>query len=134
MGIDYAEHLISAIDRPADHYRDQPWGQVPVLRDGDVRMLESGAILLHLGERDERLLPRDPQGRATVTSWLFAAYSSGEPLMFESSNTHLFVAGEELDRLRRRGLMGIIALRLCPLPNAWGPLPWPARASRLPST
>src|SRR3546814_11799210 len=43
MGIDYAEHLISAIDRPADHYRDQPWGQVPVLRDGDVRLLESGA-------------------------------------------------------------------------------------------
>src|SRR3546814_7001583 len=30
MGIDYAEHLISAIDRPADHYRDQPWGQGPV--------------------------------------------------------------------------------------------------------
>jgi len=34
MGVDYAERLISAVNRPADHYRDQPWGQVPVLRDG----------------------------------------------------------------------------------------------------
>src|SRR3546814_1558592 len=76
MGIDYAEHLISAVNRPAEHYRDQPWGQVPVLRDGDVRLFESGAILLHLDEKDEALLPRDPQGRATVTSWLFAAYNS----------------------------------------------------------
>src|SRR3546814_15892830 len=76
MGIDYAEHLISAVNRPAEHYRDQPWGQVPVLRDGDVRLFESGAILLHLAEKDEALLPRDPQGRATVTRWLFAASNS----------------------------------------------------------
>ena len=92
MGIDYAEHLISAVNRPPEHYRDQPWGQVPVLRDGEVRLFESGAILLHLAEKDEALLPRDPQGRATVISWLFAAYNSVEPLMFELSNVDLFAA------------------------------------------
>src|SRR3546814_7022162 len=55
--------------------------------------------------RSEALLPRDPQGRATVTSWLFAAYNSVEPLMFELSNVDLFAAGEEWAKLRRPGLM-----------------------------
>src|SRR3546814_6890825 len=55
IGLDYAEHLISAINRPADHFLFQPWGQVPVLNDNGVRLFESGAILLHLAEKDERL-------------------------------------------------------------------------------
>jgi len=124
MGIDYAEHLISAVNRPAEHYRDQPWGQVPVLRDGDVRLFESGAILLHLAEKDEALLPRDPQGRATVTSWLFAAYNSVEPLMFELSNVDLFAAGEEWAKLRRPGLMEFIHQRFGKLAEALGDRPW----------
>jgi len=124
MGIDYAEHLISAVNRPAEHYRDQPWGQVPVLRDGDVRLFESGAILLHLAEKDEALLPRDPQGRATVTSWLFAAYNSVEPLMFELSNVDLFAAGEEWAKLRRPGLMEFIRQRFGKLAEALGDRPW----------
>lgn len=124
MGIDYAEHLISAVNRPAEHYRDQPWGQVPVLRDGDVRLFESGAILLHLAERDPALLPRDPQGRATVTSWLFAAYNSVEPLMFELSNVDLFAAGEEWAKLRRPGLMEFIHQRFGKLAEALGDRPW----------
>jgi len=124
MGLDYAEHLISAVNRPPEHYRDQPWGQVPVLRDGAVRLFESGAILLHLAEKDERLLPRDPQGRATVTSWLFAAYNSVEPLMFELSNVDLFAAGEEWAKLRRPGLMDFIRERFGKLAEALGEKPY----------
>lgn len=124
MGVDYAERLISAVNRPAEHYRDQPWGQVPVLRDGDVRLFESGAILLHLAERDAALLPRDPQGRATVTSWLFAAYNSVEPLMFELSNVDIFAAGEEWAKLRRPGLMDFIHMRLGRLADALGDRPY----------
>src|SRR5690606_9687727 len=51
IGLDYAEHLISAVNRPADHFLFQPWGQVPVLCDNGVRLFESGAILLHLAEK-----------------------------------------------------------------------------------
>lgn len=124
MGVDYAERLISAVSRPADHYRDQPWGQVPVLRDGNVRLFESGAILLHLAEQDAALLPRDPQGRATVTSWLFAAYNSVEPLMFELSNIEIFAAGEEWARLRRPGLLEFLRTRLGKLAEALGDRPY----------
>ncbi|APW71740.1 MULTISPECIES: glutathione S-transferase family protein [Sphingopyxis] len=124
VGLDYAERLISAVDRPSEHFRDQPWGQVPVLRDGDVHLFESGAILLHLAEKDERLLPRDPQGRATVTSWLFAAYNSVEPAMFELSTVDLFAAGEPWAKLRRPGLIDFIHTRFGKLAEALGDRPY----------
>src|SRR3546814_7232919 len=74
--------------------------------------------------RDAALLPRDPQGRATVTSWLFAAYNSVEPLMFELSNVDLFAAGEEWAKLRRPGLMEFIHQRFGKLAEALGDRPW----------
>lgn len=65
-------------DRTAEHVLHQPFGQVPWLTDGDVDIFESGAILLHLGERSPALMPADPRGRATVQEWLFAALNSVE--------------------------------------------------------
>jgi glutathione S-transferase len=41
----------------AEHFAHQPFGQVPWLTDGDLSIFESGAILLHLGERSEALMP-----------------------------------------------------------------------------
>src|SRR3979490_841997 len=54
----------------------QPFAQVPWLTDVDISIFESGAILLHLGERSEALMPRDPKARAEVIEWLFAALHS----------------------------------------------------------
>jgi glutathione S-transferase len=124
IGLDYAEHLISAIDRPADHFHHQPWGQVPVLRDGDVELFESGAILLHLAEKDAALLPREAQARATTLSWLFAAFNSVEPMFFELANVDLFAAGQEWATLRRPGLIDVLRGRLARLAGALGDKPW----------
>lgn len=106
IGLPYAEKLIDVGPRPDSYYRKQPWGQVPVINDDGVELFESGAILLHLGEKDERLMPRDPQGRARTISWLFAAYNSVEPLMFELGNVDIFSKDEEWARLRRPSLIG----------------------------
>lgn len=38
-------------------------GQVPWLTDGDISIFESGAILPHLGERSDALMPADPRRR-----------------------------------------------------------------------
>jgi glutathione S-transferase len=65
-------------DRKATHLAHQPFGQVPWLSDGDISIFESGAILLHLGERSEALMPTDPRGRAQAKEWLFAALNSVE--------------------------------------------------------
>ncbi len=118
IGLDYAEHLISAVNRPADHFLFQPWGQVPVLNDGGIRLFESGAILLHLAEKDERLMPRDAQGRASTLAWLFAAYNSVEPMLFELGNVDIFSKDEEWAKLRRPGLIDFIRGRLGRLNDA----------------
>jgi glutathione S-transferase len=65
-------------DRGAEHFSHQPFGQVPWLTDGDISICESGAILLHLGERSDALMPTDPHGRSEVKQWLFAAIASVE--------------------------------------------------------
>jgi glutathione S-transferase len=65
-------------DRQPDHFAHQPFGQVPWLTDGDLSIFESGAILLHLAEQSETLMPRDPRGRAETLEWLFAALNSVE--------------------------------------------------------
>ena len=65
-------------DRGAEHFAHQPFGQVPWLTDGDVSIFESGAILLHLGNRSDALLPADPGRRSEAVEWLFAALNSVE--------------------------------------------------------
>ena len=65
-------------DRGAEHYLRQPFGQVPWLTDGDLTIFESGAILLHLGNYSDRLMPADAQNRSGVVQWLLAALNSVE--------------------------------------------------------
>ena len=65
-------------DRGAAHLAHQPFGQVPWLTDGDISIFETGAILLHLGERSDALLPADPKARSDAREWLFAALNSVE--------------------------------------------------------
>src|ERR1700742_3095867 len=77
-GLPYRVASVPFHDRTSEHLAHQPFGQVPWLTDGDLSIFESGAILLHLAERSETLMPRDPKGRAEVTEWLFAALNSVE--------------------------------------------------------
>lgn len=65
-------------DRNAAHFSHQPFGQVPWLKDGDMSIFESGAILLHVGEKSDALMSTDRRERARVLEWLFAALNSVE--------------------------------------------------------
>jgi len=77
-GLPYRVESTPFHDRGVEHLAHQPFGQVPWLTDGDTSIFESGAILLHLGERSDALMPTDPRGRTEVTEWLFAALNSVE--------------------------------------------------------
>jgi glutathione S-transferase len=77
-GLPYRVESVPFEDRGADHFARQPFGQVPWLTDGDRSIFESGAILLHLGERSAALMPADPNGRSEAIQWLFAALNSVE--------------------------------------------------------
>jgi glutathione S-transferase len=53
-----------------------PFGQVPVLEDGDTVLFDSNAILVYLARRydpADRWLPQDAAGQAAVQAWLSVA-------------------------------------------------------------
>lgn len=53
-----------------------PFGQVPVIEDGEATLADSNAILVYLATRYDtsgRWLPRDPLGAAAVQRWLSVA-------------------------------------------------------------
>lgn len=125
IGQPYVTRLISPVPpRPASYFEEQPWGQVPVLHDAGIQLFESGAILLHLAEKDTRLLSRDPQQRATTLAWLFASLNSVEPGLFELGNVMLFSKDEEWAKLRKPSLMADIGKRLDRLADALGDRDW----------
>jgi glutathione S-transferase len=77
-GLPYRVKSVPFRGRSAEHFAHQPFGQVPWLTDGDISIFESGAILLHLGERSDALMPAGPRGRSEAVEWLFAALNSVE--------------------------------------------------------
>src|SRR6266481_4965519 len=79
-GIPYRERLIGPADLASPGYRAlQPFGQVPAIETDELKLFESGAIVLHIAERSETLMPRDPNGRERARAWMFAALNSVEP-------------------------------------------------------
>jgi glutathione S-transferase len=77
-GLRYRVKSVPFRARGAEDFLHQPFGQVPWLIDGDISIFESGAILLHLGERSDVLMPADRHRRGEVIEWLFAAVNSVE--------------------------------------------------------
>ena len=77
-GLPYEVRTIPFEDRETNHLDRQPFGQVPYLDDGEIRMFESGACLLHLARKGEVLLPRDPVGEAEALQWTITALNSVE--------------------------------------------------------
>lgn len=77
-GLPYAVRTIAFEDRATNHLDRQPFGQVPYLDDGGVKMFESGAGLLHLAGKSDTLMPRDPEGEAEAVQWTIAALNSIE--------------------------------------------------------
>jgi glutathione S-transferase len=81
--------------RTADYLAQNPFGQVPIYRDGPVTMFETGAIVLHIGETSEALLPRDPHARGRAMSWVVAALNSVEPEVWAYATLNFFYSGQE---------------------------------------
>jgi glutathione S-transferase len=93
-GLDYAVRSTPFDERGPAHLARQPFAQVPFLQDGEIKLFESGACLLHLAKKSEKLMPRDPAGEAETLQWLIAALNSIE--MVNSRTLRRGIAGERL--------------------------------------
>lgn len=112
-GQSYDLRLIGFEDKETPAYRrEQPFAQVPVLQDGEQTLFESGAILLHLGERYPILLPRDPAARTQVAMWMFAALNSVEPYVGNLANLVAFSMDQPWAEAQRPVLEEIALKRL----------------------
>jgi glutathione S-transferase len=77
-GLNYDVKSVPFQNRGPEHFARQPFGQVPFIEDGDVTVFESGACLLYLARKSEKLMPRDPKGEAATLEWTIAALNSIE--------------------------------------------------------
>ena len=77
-GLDYSMRTVRFDGRETNHLADQPFGQIPFLKDQGVEIFESGAGLLHLARKSDKLMPRDPVGEAETLQWTIAALNSLE--------------------------------------------------------
>jgi glutathione S-transferase len=105
-GLSYSEHLIGFEDQDTAQYRHlQPFGQVPVYRDGELELFESGAIVLHIASQSAALMPHDEAGRLRTLTWMFAALNTVEPPVAMLVELDFFSAGEAWARERRPALV-----------------------------
>jgi glutathione S-transferase len=124
-GLPYTTRLLGQGDQDKREYRAlQPFGQVPVLEDNGFALFESGAIVLHVGERSDVLLPKDPQARARATQWLIAALNSIEPFLMDVARIDIFYADQEWAKLRRAGAVEFAKKRLDGLSKSLGDKPY----------
>ncbi len=117
-GQQYAVRTVGPDEQKSSTYRQQqPFGQVPVLEDGEQSMFETGAILRHLGDK-HGLVPADPRGRQMAEMWLYAALNSVEPYFGALVELDVFHAGESWVEARRPGVEAMTRRRLADL-DAW---------------
>jgi glutathione S-transferase len=115
-GLPYTAKLIGPQDQGSADYRQwQPFGQVPAYAQDGVEMFESGAIVLHIAEQSEALMPKDTAGRVCVQSWLIAALNSIEPAVQQLTEIDLFHNDAEWTRQRRPQVEEFVKRRLTAL-------------------
>lgn len=123
IGLDYRVRLLGQ-KRPPEYLLEQPFDQVPTLSEDGVRIFESGAILQYIGEKDERLLPREPQERFRAIQWTYAALNSVEPAVSTLLGIVLFHADQEWAKLRRPGAEDLVRLKLKRISDWLGDAEW----------
>ena len=121
----YQARLLEQGDQDKPDYRAlQPFGQVPIFEEDGLVLFETGAIVHHIGERSEELLPQEPAARARALQWMFAALNSLEPFINQVAAIDVFYTDEDWARQRRPGAVAFVERRLAALSKTLGEKPF----------
>jgi glutathione S-transferase len=104
-----------ALEEAGLPYRVKLVGDRPLLDDGDLRLFESGAIVLYVAERSPALLPTRQPDRAHVMQWMFAALNTIETVVMNLAALDLFYAEERWSREARPAAVEGVRRRLAEL-------------------
>ena len=88
-----------------------PFGKIPSLESGALRMFESAAIVLYLYENIGKA-PQDAHARADLNQWCFAALNTVEPVFLEIFRWDIFWQGKTGRDWRYPELIGFARERL----------------------
>jgi glutathione S-transferase len=100
-----------------------PFGKIPSLTDGDVKLFESGAIVHYLYDRAGRL-PKSAADRAKSMQWSLAALNSIEPTLLDIARWDRFWTDRPGRDVRYPELIGIAQTKLAELERALGAKPY----------
>ena len=124
-GLPYDARLLEQGDQDHPDYRlMQPFGQVPMYEEDGLVLFESGAIVLHIAERSEALLPKYPAARIRAVQWLIAALNSVEPAIVNLFLIDFIFANEEWAKLRRSSAADLMNKKLDAVAKRLGDKPF----------
>jgi len=78
LGVKYESHMLNGAEREhksADFLAINPFGQVPALKDGDIIIRDSQAILVYIARAygSDAWFPANAKKSAEITAWLSTA-------------------------------------------------------------
>lgn len=125
VGQPYDVRLVTfeTMKQPAHRARN-PFGQIPTYEDGELTLFESGAIVFHIAERHDGLLPHDANARARAVTWMFAALNTIEPPIFDLSLVNILEREKPWFDPRVQALEEMIRKRLTDLSQYLGDEDW----------
>ena len=69
-----------------------PFSKIPVIRDGDISIFESGAILVYLGEKSGKFY--ETKERLSINQWLMAQMAYVGPMLGQHHQFHHYNPGK----------------------------------------
>ncbi len=123
LGVPYTTHPVNFLQgeqRSSELLRLNPNGRIPILIDhehDDLVVIESGAILLHLAEQHDALLPREFVRRSEAVQWLMWQMGGlgpmfGQLLVFAGAYENTVPRATARYQQEVRRLLGVLDTRL----------------------
>src|SRR5262249_51898819 len=118
-GVPYNIHWldISKAEHKGEDYRAvNPFGIIPAMTDGDLKLFESGAMVAYICDKAGKNIPAPrTRERAIYDQWCFAALNTVEPQVFQhmiafALNKDAAWANERLPQLRENALTRLSGL------------------------
>ena len=69
-----------------------PFSKIPVIKDGETSVFESGAILIYLGEKSEKFY--DKSERLSINQWLMGQMAYVGPMLGQHHQFHHYNSGK----------------------------------------